>query len=208
MVLQGILRVAGAQTRNSQHVQWNQLLEDEPAGLRGIFASVRRRDNNVAGRFNASEERNNDDLDPGTTAPEVPTLTQQPASREEPTIITPPTLKLQLGTLNIQDGQRNRLNAALRSMRLMEVDIGILTEMKFSNNKYTKYAEGYTMVGTKTNGRQGRVALFYSDRKDGWVFESTEKFGPNVIRTTLVSGNLRFYIIGLYIPPSEEDGQS
>lgn len=83
------------------------------------------------------------------------------------------------------------MNATLRSMILLEVDIRILTETKFSNDKHTKYAEGYTMVGTKTNGRQGGVALIYRDGKDRWVLESTEKFGPNVIRTTLVSGNLR-----------------
>jgi len=91
-------------------------------------------------------------------------------------------------------------------MRLMNVDIGILTETKFSNDKYTKYAEGYTVIGTKTNGRQGGVALIYRDRMDGWVLESTTQFGPNVIRATLVSGRKRWYIIGAYIPPSEDDG--
>jgi len=47
--------------------------------------------------------------------------------------------------------------------------------------------------------------LVYRNR-EGWLLESTKSFGPNVIRTTLVSGRRRWYIIGCYIPPSEVNG--
>ena len=114
--------------------------------------------------------------------------------------------KLKVATLNIQDGRNNRLNAALRCMKQMNIDMGILTETKFSNDKYTKAAEGYTVVGTITDGNKGGVALFYRDGADGWTLESIKSFGANVIRATLVSGQKRWYIIGAYIPPSEEDG--
>jgi len=48
---------------------------------------------------------------------------------------------IRLATLNIIDGQRNRWNSALRCMKQMNIDVGVLTETKFHNNMYTKYAE-------------------------------------------------------------------
>ena len=114
--------------------------------------------------------------------------------------------ELKMATLNIQDGRRNRLNAALRCMKQMEIDLGVLTETKFQNDKYTKTCEGYTVVGTATDGNTGGVVLFYRDGQEGWVLESIRNFGPNVIRATLVSGQKRWYILAAYIPPSDEEG--
>jgi exonuclease III len=113
--------------------------------------------------------------------------------------------KLRLATLNILDGRNNRLNAALRCMKQMNVDVGILTETKFHNNMFTKNAEGYGVVGTITTSNTGGVALIHRNSKH-WGLESTKTFGPNVVRTTLVSGQRRWYIIGVYIPPSDETG--
>jgi exonuclease III len=117
------------------------------------------------------------------------------------------TPSLKIATLNIMDARRTRLNAALRCMSQMNVDLGILTETKLSHDKYAKMAFGYAVVATKASATQGGVALFYRKAK-GWSLESTRTFGPNVIRTTLVSGQKRWYIIGAYIPPSEEDGST
>ena len=115
---------------------------------------------------------------------------------------------LKLATLNIIDGRRNRLNAAIRCMSQMNVDIAVLTETKFHNNMFTKSFGGYTVDGTITsNGRTGGIALIHRASK-GWGLESTRFFGPNVVRTTLVSGQRRWFIIGVYIPPSEEDGST
>ena len=114
---------------------------------------------------------------------------------------------LRLATLNITDGRRNRLNAALRCMRQMNVDVAVLTETKFQNNKFTKNAEGFKVFGTVTEGKQGGVALIYRTAED-WVLESTQAFGPNVVRATIVSGQRRWYLIGAYVPPSEEDGHT
>ena len=114
--------------------------------------------------------------------------------------------RLKMATLNIQDGRRNRLNAALRCMKQMEIDFGVLTETKFQNDKYTKFCEGFTVVGTATDGNKGGVALFYRDGQVGWTMESVRQFSPNVIRATLVSGSKRWYIVAAYIPPSDEEG--
>ena len=117
----------------------------------------------------------------------------------------PPLLRLV--TLNICDGRRNRLNAALRCMRQMNVDVGILTETKFTNTCFTKLAEGYRVVGTTTTGNIGGIALIYRETAR-WSIESTRTFGSHVVRYAIVSGQRRWYLIGVYIPPSEETGET
>ena len=136
--------------------------------------------------------------------PPIPTIpTDKNLTRTNKT--TKPQLRI--ATLNIIDGRRNRLNAALRCMRGMNIDLGIITETKFNTDRYTKAAEGYKVVGTKAETGKGGVALIYRDSKE-WGLESTQTFGSNVIRTTLVSGGKRWHIIGAYIPPSEVDGKT
>ena len=66
---------------------------------------------------------------------------------------------LRLATLNVMDARNNRLNVALLCMSQMNIDLGILTEMKLSTDKYTKApAAGYTVVCMKANARKGGVA--------------------------------------------------
>ena len=124
---------------------------------------------------------------------------------EKPTGDTPTNLTI--GTLNIRDGRNTRLAIAMRCMREMRVGLGVLTETKISHDMYPHYAEGYTIVCTKSKSRQGGVALFFEQSKDFSV-EGTRAFGANVIRATLVSGRKRWYIIGAYIPPSEVNGET
>jgi len=112
-----------------------------------------------------------------------------------------------LATLNITDGRNSRLNAAIHCMEQANVDVGLLTETKLATDKYTKSAMGYTVSATKAVGMNGVVALVHWLGK-GWGLESIRGFGPNVIRATLVSGQRRWYVIGGYIPPSEEDGST
>ena len=112
-----------------------------------------------------------------------------------------------LATLNIMDGRRNRLNAAIRCMEQANIDVGLLTETKLSTDMYTKSAMGYTVSATKAVGMSGGVALVHRQGK-GWGLESIRSFGPNVIRATLVSGQRRWYIIGGYVSPNEQDGST
>ena len=158
----------------------------------------------VGGRTGATGNRLRwcDDLTtlrPNTPPPDIQqirTVTEQPVSLAS---------SLRLATLNIVDGRRNRLEAALRCMKMANIDIGLLTETKLPQSKHTKYAFGYRVDCTAGGMRKGGVALVYRDSK-GWALESTRCYGPNVIRSVLVSGHRRWHIIGAYIPPSEEDG--
>jgi len=112
-----------------------------------------------------------------------------------------------LATLKITDGRNSRLNAAIRCMEQANVDVGLLTETKLTTDKYTKSAMGYTVSATKVVGMNGGVALVYRLGK-GWGLESIHCFGPNVISATLNSGQHRWYVIGGYVPPREEDGST
>ena len=134
---------------------------------------------------------------PNTPPPKLPrTRTEQPKSLDT---------TLRLATLNIIDGRRNRLEAALCCMKMSNIDIGLLTETKLPESRHTTYHMGYRVESTKGGMKTGGVALVYRDSK-GWVLESTRCYGPNVIRSVLVSGNRRWNVIGAYIPPSEVDG--
>ena len=118
-------------------------------------------------------------------------------------LFTDPILHI-LCLLNIMDGRKSRLNAAIRCMEQANIDVGLLTETKLSTDMYTKSTMGYTVSATKAVGMSGGVALVHRQGK-GWGLESIRSFGPNVIRATLVSGQRRWYIIGGYVSPNEQD---
>jgi len=102
----------------------------------------------------------------------------------------------------------NRLEQVMRCMRLMNIDLGILTETKLVQGCHTVSAEGYDIVASAAKSKhQGGVALFYRKSKNFHV-EGTRTFGPNVIGATLVAGRKRWRIVGAYIPPSEVDGST
>ena len=112
---------------------------------------------------------------------------------------------IRLITYNIISAGGNNLNMVLRAMNHMGVDVGFLTETKLSHDKYTRLCEGYTVCATHSDGYKGGVALFYRNTSR-WTIEGVQLFGPNVIRCSLVSGNRRWLLVGIYIPPSEYRG--
>ena len=111
---------------------------------------------------------------------------------------------LRLATLNITDARNACLNAAICCMKEMKVDISVLTETKLHHNKYTKSYDGYNVVAMEADKRKGGVALVYRANPDGWALEDVQKFGCNVIKAILVSGQQRFIVVGACISPSGE----
>ena len=102
----------------------------------------------------------------------------------------------------------NRLEQVMRCMRMMNIDLGVLTETKLVRGRHTVSTEGFEIVTTEAKSKhQGGVALFYR-KSENFHVEGTKAFGPNVIGTTLVSGRRRWRIVGAYIPPSEVDGST
>lgn len=116
-----------------------------------------------------------------------------------------PTLKI--CTYNIISGRNSRIEQALRCVRSMTIDIAVLTESKLQND-HTINCEGYEIVATTAKSKwQGGVALCYR-KSDVFHLEDTRIFGPNVIRTTIVSGRKKWRLVGVYIPPSEVNGET
>jgi len=111
---------------------------------------------------------------------------------------------IHIGTLNILDGRGSRLQLACHELERHHLDIAILTEVKLKGI-HTTHSYGYDIIATKvTNQNQGGVAII-SRKKKEWHLEGAERFGPNVIKTTLVHDGKRTKILGIYIPPSETD---
>jgi len=120
---------------------------------------------------------------------------------------TPHHRFIRLSTYNIIHAGANNLNMALRALDQMHIDAGILTETKLSHNKFTHSYRGYTICATTASRTQGGVALFFRNTPQ-WTFEGIKVFGPNVIRCSLVSGSHRWTILGVYIPPSDSNGET
>jgi exonuclease III len=112
-------------------------------------------------------------------------------------------------TLNIWCGRYSNLNVALRTMHQMRVDVGILTETKIDNDMYMWDCCDYTVFAShaKSNS-QGGVALFYQTENNRWSIEGEMAHGPNVVSCVLISGDRRWNILGVYIPPSEDNGDT
>ena len=114
-----------------------------------------------------------------------------------------------MGTYNIMNAGGNNLNMALRAMKQMRMDFGLFTETKLNHEKYTKNCFGFQVYATKvTNVHQGGVALFYRPDSQLVTIESLCCHGPNVISCLVVSGHRRWNLIGSYIPPSENNGET
>ena len=110
---------------------------------------------------------------------------------------------IRLATYNIRSGRAGRLEIALRAMKQMNVDLGILTEAKLTDGIYTRYSSGYNVYATSArNHSQGGIALFYRD-SPYWQVESIKRYGPNVLSFQLVTGGLRVAAVGAYVPPDD-----
>ena len=115
------------------------------------------------------------------------------------------TVKIALGTLNVRDGRGGNIEMACRELQKLEMDLVMVTETKFSNGQHTSMAFGYEIFATNCHNRnQGGVAIL-ARKHHLWHVEDVERWGTNVIKCALVFGASRKTIVGVYIPPSEED---
>ena len=110
-----------------------------------------------------------------------------------------------MGTYNIRNGQKGGLEAALRGMYQANMDLGILQEMKLTDGIYTRGSAGYSVIATDAPIRhRAGVALFYRS-KPHFVVEAVERFGPNVMGFQVATGERRWYIVGAYVAPVDEE---
>ena len=110
---------------------------------------------------------------------------------------------------NIMLAGGNNLNMALRAMDQMHVDLGIFTKTKLNHDMYMQDCYGYSIVVTRMKTSfQGGVALFYWNQALHWSVRGIQTHGHNVISCILVAGNNFWMLIGAYIPPSKDSGET
>jgi hypothetical protein len=108
-----------------------------------------------------------------------------------------------MASYNIRSGHNGGLESALRAMKLMGVNFGILLQTKLTKGVYTRWSSGYHVRATHVPSTwQGGISLFWRAR-DLYEVKEVEMQGPNVLSFLLVSGATRYYTVGCYIPPND-----
>jgi hypothetical protein len=89
----------------------------------------------------------------------------------------------------------------------MGVGLAVVTETKITDVRYTRLASGYKILASKAaSHNQGGIALLWKDNHRGFKVESAKIVTPNLLTFQLVTGNKRFYCMGVYLPPTDTMG--
>ena len=109
-----------------------------------------------------------------------------------------------LAMWNVVDGNGGRLKQAATGLAQMGVDVAVLTETKLVDGKHPKVASWCTIMCSKAaNKKQGGVTLLWKVKDSRFGVESVSfNNGPNIVTFQLVTGHLRYHVIGVYIPPN------
>jgi hypothetical protein len=103
---------------------------------------------------------------------------------------------------NIQNGRNGGLESALRAMKQMGVDCGVLLETTLTKGVYTCWSSGYNVRSTHAPSKwQGGISFFWRISRT-YEIKEVEMRGPNVLSFQLILGATRWYIVGCYIPPT------
>jgi hypothetical protein len=103
-------------------------------------------------------------------------------------------------SFNIQSGRNGGLEAALRAMDQLGVDVGFLMETKLTGGIYTRHSSGYDVLASNaTSSSSGGIALFWRGNIS-YEVEETRIWGPNVISLQLMLGATRFLSWGVISP--------
>jgi len=82
-----------------------------------------------------------------------------------------------------------------------------VTETKITNDRYTRLASSYKILASKAaSHNQGGIALLWKENYLGFEVESAKLLLPNLLTFLLVTGNERFYCMGVYTPPTDTMG--
>jgi hypothetical protein len=110
-------------------------------------------------------------------------------------------------TWNIQSMRGAGLAAAAKGLRQMGVGCTVLSKTKLTDAQYPKYIEGYHVIAPKpTSPQQGGIALLWTAGHQDFEVEAVKIASPNVLTFQMVTGGIRFFVIGAYIPPSDTTG--
>ena len=113
-----------------------------------------------------------------------------------------------VATWNIRSGRGAGLAAAAKGLRQMGIGCAVLTETKLTDDRYPKFVQGYHVIASRaTSPQQGGVALLWRESEElGFLVEAATVISPYVLTFQLVTGGVRFYVMGAYIPPADTTG--
>ena len=108
---------------------------------------------------------------------------------------------------NIRCGRGNGLTFAAKGLAKMGVGCAILSEMKITDDHYARMTSGYKVLLTKAPSKhKGGIALLWQPDHEGFEVEATRVVTPNLITFQLATGDERYYVMGIYIPPNDAGG--
>ena len=97
---------------------------------------------------------------------------------------------------------------AAAGLAQMRVVLAVQTETKLVDNRHPKTTSGCAIMCLKAvSGHQGGIALMW--KEDGLKYEVKLVLfnnGPNIVTFQLATGDERFYVMGIYIPPDCNKG--
>jgi hypothetical protein len=97
--------------------------------------------------------------------------------------------------------------AAAKGLVQMGVGIGIPTKTKVDNNQYSKSLLEYRVLVLKAaSPHQGGIGLIWREDHDGFEVKAVRPLTLNLMSFQLVMGNERYYVMGIYIPPTVQWG--
>jgi hypothetical protein len=89
----------------------------------------------------------------------------------------------------------------------MAVGCAVLTKTKLTDAQYPKHVEGYHVIASKvTSPQQGGIALLWTAGHQDFEVETVKITSPNVLTFQLITGGVRFFVVGAYIPPADTTG--
>ena len=100
------------------------------------------------------------------------------------------------------------MTQAAAGLAQMRVGLAVLTETKLIDDRHPKTASGYSIMSSKAvDEHQGGVALMWKEDDPKFEVESVLfNNGPNIVTFQVTTGDERFYVIGVYIPPDCNKG--
>ncbi len=98
--------------------------------------------------------------------------------------------------------------AAAKGLRQMGVGCVVLTETKLTDDRYPRFVQGYHVIASRvTSPQQGGIALLWRESENlGFLVEAVSIVSPNILTFQLVTGGVRFFVMGAYIPPADTTG--
>jgi hypothetical protein len=112
-----------------------------------------------------------------------------------------------LAAWNIRCGRNAGLTSAAKGLAQMGVGIAVVTETKITDACYTRLTSGCKILASKAaSHNQGGIALLWKKNHKGFEVESAKVLTPNLLTFQLVTGDERFYCMGVYIPPTDTMG--